>query len=57
MSEMVAALKEKMKRLQMLESQGLISSAEGRELQVSLTEAESELELAALEMEVLEKIQ
>ena len=53
----VAALKEKMKRLQMLESQGLISSAEGRELQVSLTEAESELELAALEMEVLEKIQ
>jgi hypothetical protein len=53
----VDALKEQMKRLRMLESEGLISSAEGRELQFALTEAESELQLAALEMEVLGKIQ
>jgi len=53
----VDALKEQMKRLQMLESKGIISSAEGRELQIALTAAESELQLAALEMEILEKIQ
>jgi len=53
----VDALKEQLKRLQMLEAQGVVSPSESRELQYALTSAQAELQLAALEMEVLEKVE
>ncbi len=53
----VDSLREQLKRLQMLEAEGVVSPSESRELQLALTGAEAELQLAALELEVLEEIQ
>jgi hypothetical protein len=53
----VDSLKEQLKRLAMLESKGIVSPSESSELRYALTAAEAELQLATLEMEVLEKIQ
>ena len=53
----VDSLREQLKRLQMLESEGVVSPWESRELQLALTAAEAELQLASLELEVLGEIQ
>jgi hypothetical protein len=52
----VDSLMEQLKRLKSLEAKGVISPAESKELEYALTAAEGELQLAALEMEILEKI-
>ena len=53
----VDSLKDQLKRFQMLASEGAVSPSESRDLEFALMAAEAELELAALEMEVLEKTQ
>jgi len=52
----VDSLKEQLKRLKNLEIRGLISQTEIKPLQYALNAAQAELELATLEMDVLEKI-
>jgi hypothetical protein len=52
----VDSLKEQLKRLKNLETRGLISQTEIKSLQYTLNTAQAELELATLEMDVLEKI-
>jgi RNA polymerase sigma-70 factor (ECF subfamily) len=53
----VDSLKEQLKRLQLLEAKGVISPSESREVKYALTTAEAELQLAALEMQALEKVE
>lgn len=52
----VDTLKEQMARMQNLESQGSIESMETRQMEYALAAAEAQLKLAALEMDVLQKL-
>jgi multidrug resistance efflux pump len=52
----VDALNDQLKRLKTLETQGQISHTEVMQLQYALDAAQAELKLAALEMDVLEKL-
>ncbi len=52
----VDLLKKRLERLQALETRGMISKTEVQQLQFALDAAQSELSLAALEKDVLEKI-
>jgi hypothetical protein len=52
----VDSLKEQMKRLGDLETQGLITHIEVKQLQLDLDTAQAELKLATLELDVLEKL-
>jgi multidrug resistance efflux pump len=52
----VDTLKQQLKRLKNLEIRGMISQTEIKSLQYALNAAQAELELATLEMDVLEKI-
>jgi hypothetical protein len=53
----VDSLKEQLKRLKSLEAKGVITPSESKELEYALTAAEAELQLATLEIEVLEKVE
>jgi len=52
----VDSLKERLKRLKTLEARRMISPMEVKQLQYALDAAQAELELATLEMDVLEKL-
>lgn len=52
----VDSLKEQLKRLLLLETKGMVSQTEIKQLQYALDAAQAELTLATLEMDVLEKV-
>ncbi|MDH5707363.1 MAG: TolC family protein, partial [Candidatus Aminicenantes bacterium] len=53
---MVDSLSEQLKRLKTLETKGMISPLEIKQMQYALDAAQAELELATLEMDVLKKL-